>query len=417
MQYDIKVFPNNLRSLTVYDSDSLSASIMLLVGVGSRFERKKISGIAHFVEHTIFKGTKKRPSPKRISMEVELMGAKMNAFTSKEYTGYYIKVPKEKFSKAIEILADMFKDSIFDVNEIEKERGVILEEKRMYEDQPMEKVAELFERKLFYNNKLAVPIIGEEKTIKNIKRQDFLSFINEYYHAGNTVVVVSGNIKPDVAFNLIEKHFLPLKYKAKAKIGKFNKYKLQKKIYNLYRPIEQSHIILGGFSLKRDHKDRFILNVLNTILGRGFASRLFKTIRDDLGLAYYIYSSLQEYFDVGTFMIGMGVRSNQIDKAVFATLKQIDDIISGNFSNKELLRAKNYLIGSLTIDLETSDELALWYGKQLLLNKEILSIENVKQKILDVSKNDILDVGKKIFKDDNFMLAGVTPHKSIEFNF
>jgi len=190
MEFYSKTFSNKLRSLVIHDIDSLSVSILLLVRVGSRFENEETSGIAHFVEHTIFKGTKKRPKTKQIAMEVEQLGATMNAFTSYDYTGYYIKVPKEKFAGAFEVLADMFLNSTFKQEEIEKERGVILEEKNMYDDQPMEKVGEVFASHLFKGHPLGREIVGTKKSIKNIKRSDFLDFISEFYGGQNNLAVI-----------------------------------------------------------------------------------------------------------------------------------------------------------------------------------------------------------------------------------
>ncbi len=416
MDYTIKQFSNQLRSLVVYDADSLSASIVILVKIGSRYEDKELNGIAHFVEHTIFKGTKKRPSPKQISMEVELLGGVMNAFTSKEYTGYYIKVPKEKFKKAIEILSDMFKNSLFKSTEVEKERGVILEEKRMYEDRPMDKVWDIFARHMFKTNNLGRTIVGEEETIKSIKQKDLLKFTSKYYNSANTVVVVAGNIPKKQAFEYIQKYFFDVKKGSKSRIKKFKKYNLNRKFHNLYKPIAQSHMALGGFALPRDHEDRFILTVANIILGGGFSSKLFKKIRDDLGLAYYVYSSLQTFQEVGIFSVGMGVRNDEIQKAVEAVLNEIRAIALGKFSLRELERAKNYFIGTLTTGLETSEELASWFGMQLLLHKKILSINEYKKEIAKVTKDDIVRVTSKIFTNDNLLVTTVTPHKKLNLD-
>ncbi len=416
MQVHTGVLKNKLKTLVVHDKDSVSVTIMVLVRVGSRFETPEISGLAHFVEHTIFKGTKKRPSTALISTEVEMLGAEMNAFTSHDYTGYYIKVPKENFEKAIEVLADMFLNSQFREEEIEKERGVIIEEKRMYEDQPMDKVSNVFYQHLFKGHSLSREIVGEEETIKAIKRQDFLNFLAKHYGAKNTVVVVSGGVAPVIAEESIQANFGSLDMKSFSEIEEFKPGKLDRRIYNLYKPISQSHLILGGFAPGRHAENKYVIKVANTIFGKGFGSRLFQVIRDKLGLAYYVYSRIEEFSEVGAMNIGMGVENSKIQLAIDAVKEQMDAIAKGDFSQEELERAQNYIIGNLAISMEATDDAALWHGLQLLLDEKILTVDDVKSKIKSVSKEEIMHSWSNFVAQDNLIMASVTPHKQLNIN-
>lgn len=416
MNYKIQNLPNKLKTLVVEDASSPSVAILLLVGVGSRYEGDKVNGVAHFVEHTIFKGTEKRKNSAEIGMEVETLGARMNAFTAQDYTGYYIKAPKEHFGQCLEVLADMFLNSKFEEREIEKERGVIIEEKRMYEDQPMDKVVDIFNENLFRSHELGRDIVGSIKTIKAIKRADIKNFISKY-SAGNTIAIVAGSVDKNQVEDGLKQALGRMKPKNEGKLNLFSPREIKKEIYNLKKEVNQTHLMLGGIAPSRLDGDRFIFMVADSILAKGFRSRLFQVIRDELGLAYYIYSRFQQYQEVGSFGIGMGVENSRANEAVHAVLNQMNEVSEGEFSEDELTRAKNYLIGQLTIGLETSDDIALWYGLQLLLNKEVLSIEEVKKKILAVSREDIIRVFSYYIHDENLVLAGVSPYKSLKVEF
>ncbi|MBD3280886.1 hypothetical protein GF389_05185 [Candidatus Dojkabacteria bacterium] len=420
MNYTPKTFPNGLRTLTIEDKDSLSTTILFLVNTGSRFESNDEAGIAHFVEHTIFKGTKKRPDVYQIGMEVESLGAKMNAFTSYDYTGYYIKCPKESFKQAFEILSDMFQNSLFMQSDIDKERGVILEEMRMYEDQPMDKVHSVFSELLYGEHPLGRDIIGREETIKSIMADDFKTFLGKYYNVKNTVISVAGGITHQEVSNQIEKHFGNFAKGTENKVDKeFSRDRRKKeRLQNLRKPISQSHLILGGFAPSRkEKKKKYIVKVANTLLGRGFSSRLFQEIRERLGLAYYVYSQINKFEEIADFRIAMGVENSNVQNAVDGVIEQLEKVKHGRFSDVELTRAKNYLIGGLSLDLEATNQLASWYGMQFLKENEIVPVEEVKNLIKKVNKDTIVSVCEEIFDHENLYLASVSPHRSLGIEF
>ncbi len=415
MQIIKKKYKNGLRNLNVLTQDTQAVTIMFLIAVGSRYENKDEKGLAHFVEHTIFKGTKKRPSSKQIGMEIESLGGSSNAFTSYDYTGYYIKVPAVNFLSSFEILSDMFKNSLFSAKEIEKERGVIIEEIRMYEDRPTSKVAQVWFQNFFQDNNLGENITGKIENIKTIKQSQFFEFINKHYYAENVLLVISGNVDEGQINKGIEKFCMDIpsyKQKSKDEVNKsnFEKFEFQetekrKKNIEIEKQVEQAHIVLGGKGIKRDDESRFAFQVANAILASGFGSRLFQVIRDELGLAYYIYSKISAFEETGVFTIGLGVDKGRVDKAIEAVKEQLKQIKETNFTKKEFERAKNYLLGNLVTELETSDDIASFYGMQELLQTKQYSLQETKEKILHVSLEDISEITNQVFNEENYYTA------------
>jgi predicted Zn-dependent peptidase len=406
-----KTYSNKLRSLSVLSQDTQAVTVMFLVGVGSRYETESEAGLAHFVEHTLFKGTKKRPSSKQIGTEIESLGGSTNAFTSQDYTGYYIKSPAVNYENTFEILADMFKNPLFDEQEIEKEKGVIVEEIRMYEDRPPSKVSQEWMSNYFTGNNLGKDIAGTIDSVKAMKREQFLQYMNKHYYAENILVVVAGNVEQQQVEDMVTKHcqdIQPLQEGKKA--SHFTPFRpsadLQRpKQISIEKDVQQTHIVMGGQSIERDNDMRFALQVANAILGEGFGSRLFQVIRDELGLAYYVYSRLMSFNETGVYQIGMGVDSSRADQAMEAVKKQISEVVSGKFSKEEFERAKNYILGRIITDMETTEDIAGYYGMQELLNKEKYTIEEARKRIENVSIEEVIHVSEKIFVVDDLYSA------------
>lgn len=402
-------YANGLRSLSVLSKDTQAVTIMFLVNVGSRYELANEWGLAHFVEHTLFKGTQKRPSSKAISMEMESLGGSSNAFTSYDYTGYYIKAPAGNFSQSFEILSDMFLNSQFQQKEVDRERGVIVEEIRMYEDRPTSKVAQEWLKNFYQGNNLGVDITGTIDSVNGMQRQQFFDFLKKHYYAENVLIVVSGNAEQKQIEELINNWCLkiPSKVDAASSFEEFNFVDTpeRKRDIRIKKDVEQTHIVFGGMGIKREDPDRFALQVANSILSSGFGSRLFQVIRDELGLAYYVYSRLLSFSETGVFHVGMGVDSNRVDEALNAAKKELKAITEGDFTMEEFTRAKNYMLGNLVTELETSDDLASFYGMQELLQDEKLTVDQVKERIMGVSLEDISRASSRVFKEDNYYLA------------
>ncbi len=410
MQIIRQTYPNGLKSLSVLSKDTQAVTIMFLVKVGSRYEAVSEQGLAHFLEHTLFKGTSERPSSKQIGMEIESLGGSTNAFTSYDYTGYYIKAPAINFKPTFAILADMFRNSIFAEKELERERGVIIEEIRMYEDRPPSKVAQSWLSNFFRENPLAGDIAGTIESVREIKREQFLGFMEKHYYAENVLIVVSGNIEQGSIEEEISKYCLGIPSRGEKLVSQYQQFEFAEhsgraRNIEIIKEVEQTHVVLGGLALPRDHSQRFALQVANAILGAGFGSRLFQVIRDELGLAYYVYSRISSFTDVGIFQIGMGVDAKRVDEAIAATKKELTAVVEGQFTNDEFNRAKNYLLGNIVTELETSEDVASFYGMQEILEKEQLTIDQLREQILAVTLDDVHEVAGQIFKEENYYTA------------
>jgi len=407
MQLTTKIHSSGLRSLSVLSPDSGSVTIMIMVAVGSRHEQPNEYGLAHFVEHTIFKGTPTRPSSKQVGMEIESFGGSSNAFTSYDYTGYYIKVPKESFKEAFNVLADIFLNPLFPAADIEIERGVIIEEIKMYEDRPTSRVSDAWSQNFFgTDSSLGREISGDIDSVSNLKPEQFKEFIAKHYYAENCMVVVSGNVTQDEIDAAVEKNLSAIPAKGdKLDSGypefTFVESELRKKDIRIQKDLQQAHIIMGGLGIKRNDPERFALQVGNAILGSGFGSRLFQVIREEKGLAYYVYSRISSFKDTGVYQIGMGVDKNRIEESILAVKDQIAEIAAGKYTQQEFDRAKNYLVGGIVTDMETSEDLASYYGMLELLGQEKLTLEQLKDKIKAVTIADVQAVWQKVFTVEN----------------
>lgn len=398
-QYRLK---NGTECLTILDIDCPSVTTTILVRTGSRYENKNNSGIAHLIEHMTFKGTEKRKTSKDIANDIELLGGHMNAFTGHEYTGFYLKAPKQNFHMVLEVLADIFKNSIIPQVELDKEKKVIIEEIKMYEDIPMDKVQDLYLEKLFFDHPLGRNIAGNEKSLKSISREDCLEFINKYYSKENIVIVVAGGFCENEILENLNRHFTQENKASTTNtfVKAYDK-KLDNKYFEVHKNIEQSHIVSGGFLGPRDGNTRLPILLGNIILSGGFGSKLFQKIREDLGLAYYIGLNVHQFTDIGFYSINMGVDHTQKQFALDEVNKVIKQFLSGKISSTELKRAKNYLIGNLSTNLETSEELANWYGIRYLLDKEIILLNDFINVVEKINIEDILKEWSKYLTPEN----------------
>lgn len=403
------VLENGLRIILVPKEDSFSTTVLTLVGTGSDYETKEINGVSHFLEHLCFKGTKNRPTSLIISSELDHLGAVSNAFTSNECTGYYAKALPQHSEKLLEIVSDLYLNPVFDSKEIEKERGVIIEEINMYEDIPMQKVQELFPEVLYKDQPTGRSIAGTKEIIKTLKREDILNYREKHYLAGTTTVVVSGEIDENKIVNLIKKNFENIK-KDKKEI-KVPAKDIQEKPRSLFleKKLDQTHLVLGVRAYDIFDKRRFALELLSNVLGGGMSSRLFQKLREELGVCYYVYSSTNNFIDHGYLSISSGVDNNRAEEIIKVILEELNRVKSEAIEEKELQTAKNHLIGHLFLGLESSDELASFYGSQEILKEEILTPEEIAKNIQAVSDKDIVEVAKDIFQNNKLNLALIGP--------
>lgn len=407
MKFNRTVLSNGLRVLTIPMPSFESATIMIMVGAGSRYETKKNNGISHFLEHMAFKGTKKRPTALEISNLIDGMGGESNAFTSKEITGYYIKSEAGKIETSLDILSDMLQNSLFNAKEIEKEKGVIIEEINMNEDSPMRDIADVYERLTYGNTPLGWNVSGEKDVIREISREDFLSYMKSLYSPQNMTVVAAGGIDRRKVLELTEKYLGKM---LKFDILRYNKYvENQKKpaIFVKTKKTEQVHIAIGFKTVKSDHPDKYPLEVLATILGGGMSSRLFHEVREKRGLGYYIGTGSEAYQDAGSMVSTAGIDPKRIKEAISVILEEHGKIArrTSHVADSELTKAKEYMKGHLVLGLENSRSVAYFYASQELLEKKIDNPQEVLKKIDAVTVEQIENAAKKYFVEKNLNLA------------
>lgn len=389
-----------------------TATALVLVEAGSEYETKKINGLSHFLEHLCFKGTKKRPKPGMISRELDSLGAESNAFTSQEYTGYWAKVEKKNFEKILEIVADLYLNPIFNLEEIEKERGVVIEELNMYEDTPMSKVGKIWTELVYGDQPAGWEIGGTKKLVKNITREEIIKYRAKHYVAAKTVVVISGNFNAIKAKAFIQKYFGGLPKTARIRKAKTKFSQKAPRAIVKFKKSEQDHLVLGvpGFSIF--DKRRYELYVLSSVLGSGMSSRLFHKIREELGAAYYVRASSDESLDHGEFSVATGTANQKTEEVVKAILVELSRLKTELVPPKELKKAKDIITSGLVMGLETSDQLANFYGTQEILAGKMLSPEEIRRRIEAVTAEEVRSVAKTIFRKDRLNFAIVGPYKN-----
>lgn len=407
--------PNGLRLLFIPQASSLATTVLVLVQAGSKYETKEINGLSHFLEHMCFKGTTKRPSQLTIASELDGLGAEYNAFTSREYTGYFAKAENKKFDNILDIVSDMYLNPVFDPKEIDKERGPIIEEINMYEDLPMRRVQELFLELVYGDTPAGWSVAGTKENIRKLTRDDFLKYRRLHYVANATVVAIAGGASGAEIREKIEAAFSPMKGGEKS--PKLSVTETQTKPMSLvtFKESDQTHLILGFRAFPLSDKRRFALEVLADILGGGMSSRLFQRIRTELSAAYYVNASADLYTDHGLIMMSAGVDHGKIEAVIKAALHEFSEFKEKAVVDEELKRAKEHLTGHLFLSLESSDELAGFYGGQEILGLPILAPEKVAGEIQKVTAEDIKNVASDIFRETQLNLAIIGPFKDKNF--
>ncbi len=409
LPYKLTKFDSGLRFISVPMSNSDSIMVLVLVGTGSRYETKEINGISHFLEHMMFKGTTKRPGAMDIAHELDSIGADNNAFTSKEYTGYYAKAASANLDTVLDIISDIFQNSKIDPAEVDKERGVIIEEINMRHDDPQQHVANIFEELLYGDQPLGWEIAGEKETILTLPRERFVDYFNSNYFAANTVVVVAGKFDPTTIEDKVRKYFSNVRQHQTMTALAVKEQQLAPAIKTFEKKTDQSHFIMGVRSFGRFDDRTYPLRLMSVVLGSGMSSRLFTEVREKRGLAYYVYSSSDSYSDAGNFTASAGVDNARLQESIKVILDEFRKLTTTPISERELTKAKNYIRGKMLIGLETSDSQAGFYGEQELLKDKILLVDETLARLNAVTSNEILAVAKEILKNDTLNLAIVGP--------
>ena len=412
MKYQKINLKNGLRVILVPMPEAQTVTAEILVAVGSKYETKKINGVSLFLEHMVFKGTKKRPNARAIAEEVESVGGVSNAFTGKEQTGYWVKMPTIHWKTALDIVGDIFLHPTIPVKEIEKERGVILQEESMYKDLPSHFVWNVFEELLYGNQPAGWSIAGSIKSINSISRKDIVDYYKKYYSLGSAVLVLAGNFNEKEAIKEIEKIFGKKKNVLKKNVKKnvIEKQDIpQLKIH--YKETDQTHVLIGFRSCDMFSPERFSALVAGTILGGNMSSRLFNLLREKYGLTYYVDADSEQMTDTGYFYARAGVKHSNLGKVIKLIISEMRNMKTKKVTPKELKNAKEYLKGTMSMSLENSSSVASFLGNQELFKEEIKSPEDFFLEIDKVTSEDIFKIAQKYFVNKNLNLAVVGPHK------
>lgn len=382
-----------------------SAAIGVYVKVGSRNEAPSMAGASHFVEHMIFKGTEKRTA-REIAEGFEEMGGQLNAFTSKEYTGIYARTLDEDIYEGIEIVFDMLFNSQIKDKDFNTERGVIIEEINMYEDTPDELIHDVFAQKFWEGHPLGIPILGTLETIQNMERDQLYKYYQEYYLSSNMVIAVAGNVDHVRIREAIEKH--TEKIKGQVKTNSLQTPSTGPSFINLVpKDVEQVQICLGAPGLSYRSEDRYVQNIMNSILGGGMSSRLFQSLREERGLAYSVYSYPSNYVDAGLYTIYIGTSPSKLGEFYEALYEQLADFVAVGVSNEEITRTQKLIKSSIFLGLESVMNRMTRLAKSLLMYDEIIAPEEIIARIYSVNSDMVNNLARQMLKVENFSLAAI----------
>lgn len=405
MEYQLIKLENGIRVILAPMQDTQTATIMIMNGVGSRYETEREAGLSHFIEHMFFKGTEKYPNTLSISEALDEVGGEYNAFTAKDKTSFYAKVPTQKFEVALDIISDIFLHSKIESEEIEKEKGTIIQEINLYEDTPMTNVGDLFENLLWPNEPLGRDIIGTKETVRSFGREDFLQYIKRHYVASDTVVCVAGKFELSWVLEKIREKFSAMSQGEKPIANKVTKTQTAFPVMIKRKETDQTHLVLGAYAYGYNHPDRFILSLLSIILGGNMSSRLFLEVREKRGLAYYVRTNVETYEETGYLATHAGVEPEKLDLAISTILKEYQKIRDEKVTDKELQKAKDFVKGKSVMNLEASDEVAMFFIDQEVSRKNIMTVDQIVEKIDAVTPEDILRVAQDIFQKGKIHLA------------
>jgi predicted Zn-dependent peptidase len=400
---------NGLRVVTNTLPGTKSVTVLVLVGAGSRYETRDINGISHFVEHMFFKGAKKYKNTREVSEAIDGVGGDFNAFTGKEYAGYFVKVASQHTDLALDVLSDMLLNAKFDQAEIEKERGVIMEEYNMYQDTPMYQVGWDFERLIYGDQPMGWDQVGTKEVIMGVMHEDFVKYKEKLYSPDNTVVAIAGDLEHEKVVEKVN-GFFPFEGKKKMEFDPVVKNGEIRRVYLRKKKTEQAHVMLGFPGYPEEHKDHYAAKILSIVLGGNMSSRMFLSVREKQGLAYYISTSTDDYTDSGTLTTNAGVTVEKIDQAITAIMGEYKKVLDEKIPEAEAKKARDFIKGKLVLRLEDSEEYAHLLGKYELLYGKGKTLEEIMKKVDAVTPEDMARVAKDIFREDSVFLSVIGPY-------
>lgn len=400
---------NSISLVMVPVSNTEAVTTMVLMGVGSRYESDAQQGLAHFTEHLVFKGGKRYTNTQAIAQALDGVGGEFNAFTAQEYTGFYAKTAAPHVGLALDVISDIVLNAKFPADELEKEKGVIVEEINMYEDMPMRKVDNVLSALLFGDTPLGRPIIGTKQSVTAFTVADFEAYRAQFYMGTQCTVAIAGSFDPAEVRRLVSEYFATLPKGAPYKPAPAVLQQGQRVLLETKKS-EQTHLMLAVEAYPMDHPRRHALKLLSTILGGTMSSRLFEKVREEQGLCYYVRSAVDAYVDAGFLVASAGVDNSRLQNATVAILKEMRELRDGGATAAELDRAKQYLIGRTLLAMEDSENVAEYYASQDRLENKRETPAEVIAELEAVTLEEVSAVAQEIFHDSRLRLAIIGPH-------
>jgi predicted Zn-dependent peptidase len=410
--FERTILDNRLRVLTASMPQAQSVSCFVMLAAGSRYESGETNGIAHFAEHMFFKGTERRPTARDLAAEVDAIGGEFNAFTSKEYTGYYVRCAAEFRDTALDVLVDMLRHSKFDGEEIEREKGVIVEEMNMYFDTPRDYISGVYDDLVYGDHPLGWDILGRKETVQGATRDTFLGYLGHWYKPSRMVVGVAGNLGDGLLERVAEllgdldnadtgsPAPAPAPNQARVKVHT--------------KPSDQAHLCLGVRGYPIDHPDRYALEVLRVVLGGGMSSRLFTEVRERRGLAYYVSALNQGYTDTGSLYAQAGVDVKRVDQAVTTIVDELRKIAAETVPSDELEKGRAFSKGRFVLQLESPQGMNIYGLRREVLENRAPDPAEVLAGLDAVTAEDVQRVARDLFSDDALRLALIGPFDDAE---
>ena len=406
--YKKGILDNGLRLVTCEMPQMQSVALGIWVNVGGRFETEEDNGIAHFLEHLVFKGSKKY-SCRRIKESIEGIGGTLNGFTGEEFCCYLAKLPHPYINLALDILSDMVLNPSLPESDIERERNVIIEEIKMHQDLPQSYVHQLLDGLLWSGEPLGMSILGTVESVNRLDRKALSFFKKRYYTSPNIVIAACGNLDHAKILHKIKKLFRISGHKKKNQFKKINSFKNRPKLKIYTKDTEQTHLALGFHGLKRNHPQRFALGLLHVILGANMSSRLFHEVREKKGLAYEIGTQVKHFTDTGSFIVNAGIDNKNVTSSLKLILKELDNLKDDLVSQYEFKRAKEFYIGQLSIALEDTLDHMFWIGESLLTLDRTFTLDYIINEVSKIKSEDLKSLARDIFKKENRYLAIIGP--------
>lgn len=414
MKYHFHTLKNGLRIGIVPVKEEGIVSLLFMVNAGSKCDPKKLNGVAHFTEHMLFKGTRKWPRPAQIEKEIERVGGSFNAFTTKEFTWFSIKLLKNDIEKAFDVLSDVLGNPLLLEIEMEKEKRVILEELNIYGDSHSDVADDLFDKCMYRSHPIARPIIGNEKSIEKIRRKDIVDFFNKYYCAKNTVLAIAGDVDAENCLDLAKKYFSAIPKGRMARVVKVNRKQQKPRILMLHKPGEQVQVAIGVEAYDIQHPDHYVCKIIALILGGSTSTRLFVRLREELGLVYDVCTMAESKKVCGHLVTYTGVERRHLEDVIRVIISEYQLLKEVKISSDELRDVKSYLLNKKIISFEDSYFTAMDIAKRATFNKKDKDIDSYRKKIEKITTEDVYRVAQDIFVSNTINLALVGPVKNLQ---